>query len=335
MAILRISKKTSDIPLSTVFIDKYMCSANATYVKVYIYALRLSYDNSVNTFGLGDISNALGVLESDVVNAFKYWDSVGVVKFANAPDNDFSLEFLELIEKAEKAVAPKIVQDDTSVKEATQKPTYTAKEIAIYIENNKGIKNMYEVATKILGKPLSTNDTIILYSFYDWLRLPKDVILVLLEYCVSLGKTSMRYIEKVAISWADQEINTLRRANKFVNKQNERQCYLSNLKKILQINDRDFTEYELKYIDEWTSTLKASEEEIKKAYELTIINTAKLSFPYMNTILKSWNEKGEKSSKASKPTKKTQFSDYSTSSEINDFEKMILKKRVGKSNDKV
>lgn len=333
MATLRISKKSSDIPLSTIFIDKYMCGANATFVKVYIYALRLSYDNSVNTFGLSDISNALGVLESDVVSAFKYWDSVGVVKFSNAPDNDFSLEFLELSEKAEKAVAPKNIQEDTSVKEATKKPTYTAKEIAIYIENNKGIKNMYEVATKLLGKPLSTNDTIILYSFYDWLRLPKDVILVLLEYCASLGKTSMRYIEKVAISWADQEINTLRRANKFVNKQNERHNYLSNLKKILQIKDRNFTEYELKYIDEWTNNLKVTEEEIKEAYELTIINTTKLSFPYMNKILVSWNEKGEKPSKATKPSKKTQFNDYSTSSEINDFEKMMLKKRVGKTTD--
>ncbi len=330
MATLRISKKSSDIPLSTIFIDKYMCSANATYVKVYIYALRLSYDNVENAFGLKDIADALGVLESDVVSAFKYWDSVGVVKFSNADDGDFSLEFLELSEKAEKTFAPKKIQENTSIKEATEKPTYTAKEIAIYIENNKGIKNMYECASKILGKPLSTNDTIILYSFYDWLRLPKDVVLVLLEYCVSLGKTSMRYIEKVAISWADQEINTIRRANKFVNKQNERQSYLSTLKKILQIKDRDFTEYELKYIDEWTNTLKVTEEEIKEAYELTIINTTKLSFPYMNKILVSWNEKPQKSVK---PSKKTQFNDYSASSEINDFEKMMLKKRVGKTTD--
>lgn len=329
MATLRISKKSSDIPLSTIFIDKYMCGANATFVKVYIYALRLSYDNSVNTFGLKDISNALGVLESDVVSAFKYWDSVGVVKFTNADDGDFSLEFKEL---SEKTVTPKKADETAPAKEVTEKPTYTAKEIAIYIENNKGIKNMYELATKILGKPLSTNDTIILYSFYDWLRLPKDVILVLLEYCVSLGKTSMRYIEKVAISWADQEINTIRRANKFVNKQNERQSYLSNLKKILQIKDRDFSEYELKYIDEWTSTLKVSEEEVKKAYELTIINTSKLSFPYMNKILVSWRENGEKAPKSTKPVKKTQFNNYSSSSEISDFEKLMLKKRVEKTN---
>lgn len=333
MATLRISKKSSDIPLSTVFIDKYMCSANATYVKVYIYALRLSYDNSVNSFGLDDISNALGVLESDVVSAFKYWDSVGALKFSNAPDDDFSLEFLELTEKNSKNTTSKKIKDTESLKETTEKPTYTAKEIAIYIENDKGIKNMYELASKILSKPLSTNDTIILYSFYDWLRLPKDVILVLLEYCASLGKTSMRYIEKVAISWADQEINTIRRANKFVNKQNERQGFLSSLKKILQIKDRDFTEYELKFIEEWTNTLKATEEDIKRAYELTIINTSKLSFPYMNKILVSWNEKSEKSQKSAKSSKKTQFNDYSTSAEISDFEKMMLKKRVEKTTD--
>ncbi len=335
MAVLRISKKSSNIPLQTIFIDKYMCSANATFVKVYIYALRLSYDHTVSDFTLSDIAIALGILESDVISAFRYWDSVGVIKFADAPDNDFSLEFIELSAKdvkpikreTKKEVAPDIVQ-------ATEKPTYTAKEIAIYIEKDKGIKNMYSLAEKILNKQLSTNDTIILYSFYDWLRLPKEVILILLEYCVSLGKVNMRYIEKVAISWADQEINTIRRANKFVNKQNEKNAYLSKLKNIFQIHDRDFTEYELKFIDEWTSTLKVTEDEIKQAYELTVINTSKLSFPYMNKILKTWNESGEKTAKPSKLVKKTTFNNYSNSSEINDFEKMMLKKRVGMTNEK-
>ena len=33
---------------------------------------------------------------------------------------------------------------------------------------------------------------------------------------------------------------------------------------------------------------------IKAAYERTVNNTGKLSFPYMNTIIKAWFEKGIK-----------------------------------------
>ena len=43
---------------------------------------------------------------------------------------------------------------------------------------------------------LSQQDMSLLFSFYDWLGLPMEVIELLLSYCTASGHTGMRYIEK-------------------------------------------------------------------------------------------------------------------------------------------
>ena len=58
--------------------------------------------------------------------------------------------------------------------------------------------------------------------------------------------------------------------------------------------DREFSQTEKNYISHWVSQLSMSEAMIKNAYERTIMSTGKLSMPYMNSILKSWFEKGIK-----------------------------------------
>ena len=58
--------------------------------------------------------------------------------------------------------------------------------------------------------------------------------------------------------------------------------------------EREFSQTEINYIARWTSEFSMSEPMIRNAYEKTVKNTGKVSMPYMNTILKSWFEKGIK-----------------------------------------
>lgn len=58
--------------------------------------------------------------------------------------------------------------------------------------------------------------------------------------------------------------------------------------------ERELSQTEAGYIGKWVSELSMSEAMIRNAYERTISNTGKISMPYMNTILKSWYEKGIK-----------------------------------------
>lgn len=325
MATIKFNKTVKTLPVSVVFVDKYLPKANATFVKIYIYAYRHSFNNA-SDFCVECIAKDLGVLETDVINAFEYWNKEGVIKFEEKK-GEYFIEFSDLDESKE------------SEKEASKekkKPRYSAKEINIYMEQDKSVKDMYLLAEQILARPLSTTEITTIFGFYDWLSLPKDVVLMLLEHCASFNKTNVRYIEKVAIDWAQKEINTVAKAKKHIDKLAKSYALTGKIKSILQISDRNFTETELKYINTWINEYKANEEVIKKAYDITIVNTSKLSYPYITSIIKSWHENGgqfkEKTdAQGAKvlPAKKG-FNNYSEERSLNDFEKQMLQRRVSK-----
>ena len=119
-----------------------------------------------------------------------------------------------------------------------------------------------------------------------------EMVLVLLEYCLNAEKTSFAYIEKVAASWNEQGITTLEAAAKVLNRSIKENKIQNKCKKLFGI-DRALSGTEAKYISSWSLDMGMSEAMIK-SYERTVNNTGKLSFPYMNTIIKAWYEKGIK-----------------------------------------
>ena len=68
---------------------------------------------------------------------------------------------------------------------------------------------------------------------------------------------------------------------------NRLQLAVTKIKNIFQIKDRNFTETELKYISKWINDMSVDIDMIKKAYDVTVTNTQKLSYPYMTTVLQS------------------------------------------------
>ncbi|MBE7038844.1 MAG: DnaD domain protein [Ruminococcaceae bacterium] len=274
MASIKLNNKRYFVPLSMTFVDKFMPSANATYVKVYIYALRSSFDTGYEVT-IESIASKLNILESDVIKAFEYWKDAGVITFKKGKLG-YEIDFLN--------------DDDVEInsdKKNTSTPKYAAKDVTSYIKENDDMKNMYQIAQGILNRPLSSTEITTLYSMYDWLGLPREVVLMILENCAQIGKTNMRYIEKVAISWSEKGIDTLDKAKAHLRASKEFNTIKAKIKTIFQIKDRNFTESELKYISKWINDMSVSIDMIKKAYDITVTNTQKLSYPYMTKILQS------------------------------------------------
>jgi DnaD/phage-associated family protein len=65
-----------------------------------------------------------------------------------------------------------------------------------------------------MGKPLTEVEMNTLLYFYDGLGFSTDLIEYLVEHCVSNNHKNMRYIEKVALAWADKNIFTVKDAKK-------------------------------------------------------------------------------------------------------------------------
>lgn len=333
---IHISKTDNYFTVENSFVDKYMCDANGYFVKVYLYLLRHSADKS--DLSLSKIADVLNMLQSDVLSALKYWDSLGVIKFVQKDKNDYDIDLSYRADTAMEAQSPQPVKaEDETVETPKQvmrtSPTYQMSEINNIIMGNEKIKGMFNIASQILNKTLSSNDMKIIYSFYDYLKLPVEVIFLLLEYCVTVDKTNMRYMEKVAIGWADDEINTTRKANNYIKQKTLENNLISKYRKMFKINDRDLSDTETSYIKKWVNEYKCTEEQIFDAYNKTVLNTGKVAFKYMDAILKNSGEEKDNGNKANPiETKKgkNSFNGYSANYGNTELEKELLNRRMAK-----
>lgn len=307
---IKINSNSEYFFVSNDFVDKYLCEANGSFVKVYLYLLRHSRNPDLT---MSDIANALNLLESDVIRAFKYWSKQGILQYEKISDSDYTVDFIK-----------ESLPDNQPPKSAASKPvasvttptlvSYTKSDINTYMRNNEGIRHMFMISEQLLNRALTDTDRKILFGFYDYLSLPVEVIFTLLEHCISNGKSNMRYIEKVAYSWADKGINTLTKASIAVKEENEINSMFRKYKAMFKISGRDFTSTEENYIKSWVTELKVPDSVIEAAYEKTVANTGKVVFKYMDTIIKNPNgfsgKKSTGSDSASPKVKKNFFQDY-------------------------
>lgn len=77
------------------------------------------------------------------------------------------------------------------------------------LKQNEEIVQLLYIAEQYLGKTLTPTEMKKILFFYDELKLSPDLIEYLIEYSVSRGHKSMRYIETVALAWAEEGINTV------------------------------------------------------------------------------------------------------------------------------
>ena len=249
--------------------ERLMPSANGAYVKVYLMALALGVKSE--EMSTAEMAGKLNLLESDVVNALEYWNKLGALKYSR---EQVSFGF------------------DVSEVQESKPQKKDMEEIRGAMTENPELADLCTLSQEILGKTLRNKDIETLYWFYDELGLSPEVITMLLEYCVSKDKRNMNYIEKVAISWHENGIVTIDAADRFINNEKEKSGYFYSLRKLFGIDNRSLSKTEETYLKSWRDDLGMDENMVGLAYEYCIMQTSKLSFPYMNSIIKRWNELG-------------------------------------------
>lgn len=277
--------KNGFISVSADFINKYMPSAHGEYVKVYLYGLAAAAEG--RDADNESIASLLGILVTDVEKAWSYWIEKGLVK----ADGDY-LEFLAAGDNPSPLDKSKDSAGQASMPEA-RPPHVTPEEISRALELNPTIKDTISTVENVLGKPLTRREITSIFNFMDWYGMDSDMVLMLFDYCVSMGMKSFSYIEKVAQGWNRDGITDIKSAEAVIKRATAEKRFQNRCKTIFGL-DRAFSASELKYINAWKSELGFSPEMVAQAYEITINNTGKLAFAYMNKILMSWHQKGIK-----------------------------------------
>ena len=128
-----------------------------------------------------------------------------------------------------------------------------------------------------------------LLYLYDEVGLSGELMEYLIEYCVSKGSTSMAYIKKVGLAWAEQKIATVNQAKEETNLYNRN--YFTILR-AFGIKNRNPLEKEIQYMNLWMNQYGFTLDIISEACSRTVLSTGKASFSYADSILENWFKKG-------------------------------------------
>ncbi|MBC7959624.1 MAG: DnaD domain protein, partial [Vallitaleaceae bacterium] len=226
------------------FIDHFLASSNGDFVKVYLLLLR-SLTNHETQFSTSNFADRLQLTESDIVRALKFWSSQSLLELTQEDKQVTGIAFVD--PETSRAFEEEIVTtlEETLPEQKSEvplihitpsaKPQYTMDELSNFMSANT-YRDLIYVTGRYLGKNLNQNDLGTLISFNDWLGLPVEVIEWLIEYCASNDHRNMRYIEKVAIEWADQNIDTLEKAKAYTDTYNKKYY---GIKKALGLSGRN------------------------------------------------------------------------------------------------
>ena len=156
------------------------------------------------------------------------------------------------------------------------------------LKQNEEVSQLLYIAEQYLAKTLTPTEMQKIFFFYDELHMSADLMEYLVEYCVSRGRKSMRYIETVALAWTRDGVTTVEMARDASSRFSK--DYYTILK-AMGISGRNPVENEISYIDTWRKTYGFDLELIQEACSRTVLSTGQPSFQYADKILSGWKKK--------------------------------------------
>lgn len=304
---------TSFTTVSDIFIDQYMPKANGEFVKVYLYLLRAT-GSGAGIATISEIADHFSNTEADIIRALNYWASEGILQLQSGADGQImginlcslSVSGMQAAQSnIQSAVADNAAQNisttnirmqdsvveklksQTPDKAASSQKEYTLDEIKEF-RKNPDISELFFIIETYLKHTLSSSDTNMVLYWLDELHFSTDLVEYLVEYCITKGHSSLRYMNKVALGWADSGIKTVDQAKDDAAAHS--QIYYSVMK-ALGITGRNLVDSEVSLINKWVGEYGFDIELVKAACSKTISAIQKPSFEYTDSILANWRKK--------------------------------------------
>ena len=304
---------TSFTTVSDIFIDQYMPKANGEFVKVYLYLLRAT-GSGAGIATISEIADHFSNTEADIVRALNYWASEDILQVQTGADGQITgINLCSLAvsgiqaaqsniqsavaDNAAQNISTANIQMQDSVVEklksqATDKPAPSQKEYTLdeikEFRKNPDISELFFIIETYLKHTLSSTDTNMVLYWLDELHFSTDLVEYLVEYCITKGHSRLRYMNKVALGWADAGIKTVDQAKDDAAAHS--QIYYTVMK-ALGITGRNLVDSEVSLINKWVGEYGFDIELVKAACSKTISAIQKPSFEYTDSILANWRKK--------------------------------------------
>lgn len=259
-----------------------LCLASATALRVLL--LLLAQPLSMPT--VEEMARQLKRDAAEIEDALIFWAERGLlVKEDAAPRPILS----------QPAAAPVVLPPQTPTTEEKKqvadlpmaRPSH--EQIAIRVNENEAFRELFREAQMKLGKTIGYDGQSLLIMLHDTYGLPVEVILMLLEYAKSKGKTGYKYIATLGRDWSEKEIDSLEGAEAYIASLAESDALWTEFRTQTGAKNQNPTAKQRRYLTAWSKELGFSTEMILLAYEISVDNTGKLSLEYMDKVLRSWH----------------------------------------------
>ena len=270
-------------------VDRYLKLAGSVQIKALLWVLRHCQEGPLDEHALADF---LGISSADANDAQRYWQEVGLIKNIQSNQKKKSAE-----ESAAPIKAP-VTSSEISAQRIKPTPMLSRPQrpdpefVAKRIEESQEIACLMQEAQQILGRLISHGDSAVLLMLHDDYGLPTDVLLMLIQYAVSIGKGNFRYIEKVAINWSDEGITTHEQAEEKLHRLSEENRAWRIVEQAIGLQKRAPSARESNLASCWVMDWKFSPQMLKLAYDRNVDRTGKYTAGYMHKILEGWHQTG-------------------------------------------
>ena len=282
-----------DTQVENIFLTEYMAAAEGDFVKVYLTALMYSGDENMSN---RLIAKHLGMAEEDVLRAWNYWESCGVIRKRYSDPEDkfhYTVEFACLKEKLFA-----VPGEDASSPGEDEVPD----EMKLLM-NDEVLRNTFEEVEQIVNRMLESRESAAIVSWICEDGLEPGLICFAYKYCAeNRGNSRFPYVSSVIREWERENIRTSEAAEKYLQDTDLRHNQYRRVMKALGFH-RNPTENEQKLIDAWIDEMGFDMNKILEA----CARTSGISNPninYVNSILLAWSGKPKKNRPGSDGTEK-------------------------------
>lgn len=297
--------------------ERHLILAGPLQLKVLLWFAAQNTD----TFDAGACAKAVRKPEAAVKEAMQYWI-----------ENQVLLSDGVMPEQKPPVSAP---VTETTEETPTPLPSVSRPQMKDVIRRQKESREFASLLSDVsvrLGRPITHGNMETLLYLYDTAGIPAAVIMMVVAYAVARGKGNMRYIEKVALNWADEGIVTLAAAEEHLLFMEQLDDAATRVQKLTG-KARELTFQQKGLAHTWLYVWHLPEELIALALEQAA-KTTKPLIPYANAILAGWHEEGitdpvaaaktfEKQTAAGKRRQKRRDENEKSSLDLKSYEEML------------
>lgn len=269
---------------------KHLKFASHSQLKVLLYVMK---------FGTDELNaQKLDISENELKEAVIYWQQANIFAVENKTD-----------QQSKVTVAP--VKEHLPDRKQVAQRAAESKEIAVLMRQTE-VK---------LGRVLRQNEASMLIYLIDEVKIKPAVLLMIIDYAISQNKVSTIFIQKLAIDWAQRDINSANKAEKEIIRLNDVKSATKIVAKCFGIGDRKASKKEEELAYKWIYQYKLSESMLQLAYDKCVDTTGKYSIQYITKIIDTWQNSGFKTVQDVESNEKNNKS--GTSYDIDLFNQMI------------